>query len=175
MEASADLLVRFLRHQGRTDFIALVYTLTDTGIQQSESVALALEHGCVRHHRAFSFISPGETPRRLQDADEDLDHSGNSNTCDNGSGNTDSSTEDTDTDTKTDDNTVASSIRTAMQRVKATGYRTIVLAMARPFLELPLIADAAEEMGLLSGDYFWVWVGNIDPSLLNLNNITWTR
>jgi hypothetical protein len=66
-------------------------------------------------------------------------------------------------------------IRAALQRVKQTGFRTIVVAMEVVFLELPLIADAAEEQGLLSGEYFWVFSGDIETAVLFQNNANVTK
>jgi hypothetical protein len=150
--------------------VAFLYTLTDTGLQQSTTFSLALDESCVRHHRTFSYISPGETPRgRPLDPDDDTGSSSDSTTC------SDSEDYGNNAGTSTTAETVASSVRTALELVKRTGYRTIVLAMAVPILELPVIANAAQELGLLSGEYFWVWTGNIDPSILALNNTNVTN
>jgi hypothetical protein len=66
-------------------------------------------------------------------------------------------------------------IRAALERVKQTGFRTIVVAMEVVFVELPLIADAAEEQGLLSGEYFWVFSGDIDTAFLFQSNANVTK
>jgi hypothetical protein len=66
-------------------------------------------------------------------------------------------------------------IRAALERVKQTGFHTIVVAMEVVFLELPLIADAAEEQGLLSGEYFWVFSGDIDTAFLFQSNANVTK
>ncbi len=167
MERTAQQMVQFLLHKGRTDFVTFLYTLTDTGLQQSETFSLALDESCVRHHRTFSYISPGETPRGqrpFEPGHNDQDSSSGGDTC----GSSDDSS-------NTSADTVASSVRRALEFVKRTGYRTIVLAMAVPLLELPVIANTAQALGLLSGEYFWVWTGNIDPSIMRLNNTNVTN
>lgn len=45
----------------------------------------------------------------------------------------------------------------AMKQVKAKGLRTIVIAMEDPVGSFPLIADAAEHLGMNNGDHFYVW------------------
>jgi hypothetical protein len=70
---------------------------------------------------------------------------------------------------------LTANIHAALERVKQTGYRTIVVAMEVVFLELPLIADAAEEQGLLSGEYFWVFSGDIDTAFLFQSNANVTK
>lgn len=177
MERTAAQLVQFLLHKGRTDYVAFLYTLTDTGVQQSTIFSLAFEESCLQHHTTISYISPSETPRgRPAPVSEDESSSkksssrSNSNTCISSSG----STTGTSTST-TDEETVASSVRRALEQVVRTGYRTIVLAMAVPIRELPVIANAAQELGLLSGEYFWIFTGNIDPMLLTVNNTNLTN
>lgn len=49
-----------------------------------------------------------------------------------------------------------------LKRVKATGYRTIVLALENPTRELPALAAAANRAGLTNGDYLWVHFGEIE-------------
>jgi hypothetical protein len=66
-------------------------------------------------------------------------------------------------------------VRAALERVKQTGFRTIVVAMEFVPLELPLLADAAEQQGLLSGEYFWVFSGDIDTAFVFPNNANVTK
>jgi hypothetical protein len=71
--------------------------------------------------------------------------------------------------------TSVGTIRAALERVKQTGFRTIVVALEIAFVELPLIADAAEEQGLLSGEYFWIFSGDIETAFLFQNNANVTK
>jgi len=48
--------------------------------------------------------------------------------------------------------------RSAMSRIKDSGYRTIVVAMDHQSNSIQQIADAAEEFSLNNGDYFYVWM-----------------
>jgi hypothetical protein len=132
---SSHVLTEFLQHKGRTDYIAVLYALTDTGSQRS--VAFRQSLGAARmRHATVSFMSPAIDLNSVSVSDELL----------------------------------FNATRLALQQVKLSGFRTIVLAMEVPFLELPLIADAAAAMGLLNQEYFWVLSGHVDPKLLFTNN-----
>jgi hypothetical protein len=65
------------------------------------------------------------------------------------------------------DNPIGSSstMNETMKLVKQSGYRTIVLSLETPTLELPLLAVAAVEAGLTNGDYVWMFFGDQDPTL----------
>jgi len=64
----------------------------------------------------------------------------------------------------------ALTLKTALTDLKNDGYRTVVIMMDFPELELQLIADAAEEVGGVNGDdYFWIYAGGID-----LSAFSWT-
>ena len=54
----------------------------------------------------------------------------------------------------------------ALQRVKESGYRTIVVTPGNAAIEIPAIAQVAVDIGLTNGDYLWVFVGNFDSSLV---------
>lgn len=56
--AHGDQLVAFLRFIGRTDYIAAIYALSDTGIQRSEVLSLSLA-GAGMKHRLISYLVPG--------------------------------------------------------------------------------------------------------------------
>jgi hypothetical protein len=58
LSASALNLVDYLDLRNRTDFIATVYALTDTGTQCSEAISLALSDRAIRHEM-ISFVTPG--------------------------------------------------------------------------------------------------------------------
>jgi hypothetical protein len=61
-------------------------------------------------------------------------------------------------------------VRSVLQAVKDSGYRTIVVALDNPFMEIPLLAAAAEELSLNNGDYFWIWFATFDPSFIYRRN-----
>jgi hypothetical protein len=46
--------------------------------------------------------------------------------------------------------------------LKQMGFRTIVLLVDEPVVELPMIAQAVEDMGMHDGSYFWVIAGTFD-------------
>lgn len=50
------------------------------------------------------------------------------------------------------------SIRENLKKVKELGYRTIVVTMENDVVDLPIIADAAEEFGLNTEDYIWIFL-----------------
>jgi hypothetical protein len=62
----------------------------------------------------------------------------------------------------------------AVKKIKESGFRTIVVAMEFALAELQPLADAAEELGMNNGDYFWVWFDNFELSeeLLKNSNVT---
>jgi hypothetical protein len=101
--------------KGRTDYIAFVYPLTETGTFWRESVSVVLGEEMIES-RAFSynsFFSP---------ATSDLH-----------------------------------SMQATMEAVKATGYRTIVVAPDLPSVEIPAMAQALTGVGLTNGDYLWIY------------------
>lgn len=67
------------------------------------------------------------------------------------------------------------SVLGALQKVKDSGYRTIVVAMEFPDDELQLIADAAEELEMNKGEYLWIWNEMFEPSLTHGNNTNMTK
>jgi AraC-like DNA-binding protein len=50
------------------------------------------------------------------------------------------------------------SIPEVVQKIKASGYRTIVVTMDNDVYDLANIADAAEECGLNSEEYLWIFL-----------------
>jgi 7 transmembrane sweet-taste receptor of 3 GCPR/Receptor family ligand binding region len=69
----------------------------------------------------------------------------------------------------------ASSVLENLQAVKDRGFRTIVVPMDVAERNLPLIADAAEELEMNNGDYLWVWVAEFSPSHLFSENHNITK
>jgi Receptor family ligand binding region len=65
-------------------------------------------------------------------------------------------------------------VSVAMKKIKDAGYRAIVVSMEFRWGELQPIADAAEELGMNQGDYFWVWYDNFEltDELMKNSNVT---
>lgn len=57
----AQILAEYLLHIGRTDYIAFVYSLTETGLQRQETVSIILDEYGIKN-RAFSYNSPLGSP-----------------------------------------------------------------------------------------------------------------
>jgi hypothetical protein len=62
-------------------------------------------------------------------------------------------------------------IRSALQRVKETGFRTIIVLLSRLDADAPEIGHAAAEFGLDQGGHFWMISGGIaEMSMLEANS-----
>jgi hypothetical protein len=66
-------------------------------------------------------------------------------------------------------------VSVAMKKIKDAGYRTIVVSMEFRWGELQPIADAAEELGMNQGDYFWVWYDNFELTDEQMKNSNVTK
>jgi hypothetical protein len=71
-----------------------------------------------------------------------------------------------------------SGIRQALSNLKDNGFKTIVSIMEDMETEIPIIADAAEELRMNRGDFVWLFAGKvaeqwplISPSLLEMPNV----
>jgi hypothetical protein len=66
------------------------------------------------------------------------------------------------------------SIHSVLGKVKESGYRTVVVVMDNPQVDLPLIADAAEHYKLNTADYLWIFLPPFQlealESLVNLSD-----
>lgn len=121
--------VSYLQFIGRTDYISLFYTLSDTGTQINEVFTLNMdERGITSFSQSF----------------EDTFRS-------------------------------SRQILPTMRKLKERGYRTILTYMEYATVEFPIIADAAEELGMNNGDYLWMWHGFIDPAHLYSDNPNITK
>jgi hypothetical protein len=58
------------------------------------------------------------------------------------------------------------SIHQSLQRIKERGYRTVVVSMENAGVEGPALAQAAEELHMNNGDYFWIWFGKLQPRFI---------
>jgi hypothetical protein len=126
MISSAEVLVSGLLIQERTDYVAIVYSATDTGSQRRQVLSLAMDTNLIEN-RAYGFYSPFINPTL----------------------------------------SAVQGIRKALQEVQDSGFRTIVMSMELATLELPEIAEAANDLGLCNGDYLWMWFGDFDPAYWN--------
>jgi hypothetical protein len=119
---SAEVLVSGLLIQERTDYVAIVYSATDTGSQRRQVLSLEMDTNLIEN-RAYGYYSPFINPTL----------------------------------------SAVQGIRKALQEVKDSGFRTIVMCMELATLELPEIAEVANDLGLSNGDYLWMWFGDFDP------------
>jgi len=139
MIESATVMVDYLLHKGRTDFVSLLYTVTEVNVQRRETLALALDAAGMTW-ASYSFFFDDGVP---QPQNEDFGQ-----------------------------------LRTAiaaLKRVKDSGYRTIVVFLEDSLKEFPALADAAEELGMNNGDYFWVWFGLFEPVFIYSDNANITK
>ena len=127
---SSEQVANYLLFKNRTDFIGLVYPVSDVGLQRREILSLLFDESGIRW-TSSGFASAG----------------GGSVLLDN------SGTE-----------TTQRSYFAAMHRIKDSGYKTVVIAMEFPFFDLKPIADAAAELGMLNGDYFYVFHDIFEPN-----------
>lgn len=126
MITSAEVLTSGLLGLNRTDYVAIVYSVTDTGSQRRQILSLTMDKNLIEN-RAYGYYSPFIDPTL----------------------------------------TKVQGVRKALQEAKDSGFRTIVMCMERATLELPEIADAANDLGMSNGDYLWVWFGDFDPIYWN--------
>jgi hypothetical protein len=123
MISYAIVLIEGLLLQNRTDYVAIVYSATDTGTQRRQILSLAMDVALIEN-RAYGYYSPFINPTL----------------------------------------TAVQDVRKALQEVKDSGFRTIVMCMELATFELPQIAEAANDLGMSNGDYMWVWFGDFDPA-----------
>jgi hypothetical protein len=122
---TTSVVVGVLYLKGRTNYIAFVYPLTETGTQWRETVSIVLDEEMFesREFSYNSFFSPATS--------------------------------------------VLHSMQNTLKEVKASGYRTILVAPDLPSVEIPAMAQAATGLGLTNGDYLWIFTGDFDPTLLH--------
>ena len=121
--ASAEQVVSYLLFQNRTNFISLLYPLSDVGYQRREALGFRLDEMGIRWmsspyvHNEATF------------------------------------------------NTASSrTYLSAMRNIKNSGFRTIIIALDDPLVDLQPIADAVEELAMNQGDYFYVFYDVMEPS-----------
>ena len=132
---TAEYLVGFLKYRGRTNYTAMLYDETDASLQRRDALSASLR----AENMAFQdvrYVTPGQPHAPSSPAEA-------------GEGGTDSAS-------GTDD------VLSAMARIKEWGYRTIVVSMNDERDDLPLIADAAAELNLTNGEYFWVFFSQLN-------------
>jgi hypothetical protein len=122
---TTSVVIGVLYLRGRTNYVAFVYPLTETGTQWRKAVSIVLAEEMIES-RGFSynsFFSPATS--------------------------------------------VLHSMQNTLKEVKASGYRTILVASDLPSVEIPAMAQVATEPGLTNGDYLWIFTGDFDPTLLH--------
>jgi hypothetical protein len=119
------IVITILLLKGRTDYIAFVYPLTETGTLWREAFSIVLDEETIesRSYSYNSFFSPATSDLR--------------------------------------------SMQNTMEAVKASGYRTILVAPDLPSVQIPAMAQVATELGLTNGDYLWIFAGDFDLALLH--------
>lgn len=130
-QTSAKNLVDYLLFKGRTNYIGILYALTETGIHRREALSIELNKNQIK------WTSSGYDITKTAIKESSLE---------------------------------------ALKRIKDSKYRTIVVAMDFPFVEMEVLADAAEELDMNEGEYFWIFfsifdaskVYSDDPNLLKL-------
>jgi hypothetical protein len=123
MIAYTKVIVDSLLQQNRTNYVAIVYSVSDTGSQRRESLSAVMD-ASLMENRAYGYNTPFVSPNFVRD------------------------------------------IREALQAVKDSGFRTIVMCMEFPLVEIPLIAVAANALEMSNGDYLWAWFGDFDTTYL---------
>lgn len=51
-----------------------------------------------------------------------------------------------------------------LEELRDTGFRTFILVVEVPAVEIPVLARAADDLGMINDDNFWVLVGAFDPN-----------
>ena len=135
-----DLSMRaaqLLQLRQRTDFVSFVYTVSDTNIVRREIWTMALSNA------NMTYESYGVLFERAQPFGDD------------GIGAKDTA--------QSQYAVNAGLAYNVLRSVKERGFRTILLCMDDPTTEFPPFADAADELNMNNGDYFWLWLGVMDP------------
>lgn len=221
--SSAHKLVEFLHHKGRSDYIGVLYSLTDTGVQRREALAIELddshmewtsagytldhdhenEHGseidcngeyaewgvdhseCGDNHngreRAVQVLAFNLTfDEKPEEENVQGDVFDEENTDEVGLEGDQKPHDVQDEehghqDSHADGHVDGHSILGALRKIKESGYRTIVVAMEFPDGDLPLIAGAAERLGMNGGEYLWIWYDMFEPGLAHSENSNITK
>lgn len=173
--SSARKTVEFLLHKGRTDFIGVLYSLTETGTQVQQALAIELDHSQVEWISAGYSLNDEHTEDQGHEGEFEDDHEGHENEHqrigehEEKDGHVD---EDIDWEQGHMDK---HSILAALRTIKDFGYRTIVVAMEFPDDEAHVIADAAEQLGMNQGDHLWIWHGVFESNLAHSENANMTK
>jgi hypothetical protein len=130
-----ERLAHLLIQLGRTDFVSILYPLTDLGLQWKDVLSTIFQLLGIETFQMSIYNDMQESRSGVE----------------------------------------ASSVLENLQAVKDRGFRTIVVPMDVAELNLPLIANAAEELEMNNGDYLWVWVAEFSPSHLFSENRNITK
>ena len=131
--------VQLLQLRQRTDFVSLVYTVSDTNILRREILAITLGNYNITHETHEVRL---EKAQPLTTYGDEENNNGNVN--------------------QTLLQINARQAYDTLKSVKERGFRTIILCMDDPYAEFPPFVDAADELNMNNGDYFWMWFGVMD-------------
>jgi hypothetical protein len=133
----------FLEYKGRTDYVAILYNrLGDAAAEWTNTVSLVLG-GMGIEYRRYGY--------RIPESFEEFEKRVHVEKVDLLSPN--------------------DSMEAAMVQLREEGFRTIIIVMEYPAVEFPIVAEAADVVGLNTEGYFWNFVGT-DASLFFYPNIT---
>jgi hypothetical protein len=136
--AQTQVSLGYLRYVGRLDYIALLYSQTESVLAKRETWGTALDGF------NMTWMSSGYKPRVG--------------------------------DSKTPGQPLyVNAYAEALQRVKDSGYRTVVILMDNIRSEVPSIADAVEELQMNTGDYLFFVYDMGDGPALRLPNANVTK
>jgi hypothetical protein len=134
---TAKLTVDFIKNGlHRTDYIEMVYTISDTNIQRREILASTLDAANITHYNA--------RPMWIQNG--------------------------TQTTTTTQQLNDMRSPNRTLRAIRDGGYRTIIVFVEDTMRDVPPIAEAADALGMNTGDYLWIWFGSFDTKILYTDN-----
>ena len=180
--SSAHKLVGFLQHKKRN--IGVLYSLTESGIQRQEALAVELDDSHYQwmsagyslsrnHEKGHGYTEGEENLFRVDDLLEgDNDGEGGHGVLEGREENQQNGHDKHKGESRHVDE---HSVFGALSPIKESGYRTVVVSMEFPDGETQLIADAAEELHMNHGHYFWIWNGMFEPALAHSENSNMTE
>jgi hypothetical protein len=123
--------VNYLLSLNRTDYVEILYRISDTNIQRREILTWTLEAANITWNSRAMLREGQVAPGDIRNARSPMG---------------------------------------TLQALKESGYRTIIVFLEDARLDFPLVAEAADSLGMTKGDYVWFWFGPIDPIFLHTDN-----
>ncbi|KAL7578112.1 hypothetical protein ACA910_012561 [Epithemia clementina (nom. ined.)] len=138
----STVLVSFLLHLGRKDFVALLYPLSDKGMQRRSALGVMFDTNNVRWMASEFFDTATYAKSNITTKKEHFEEYWSSR-----------------------------SIREAVKRVKDGGFRTIVISLDHNYESTFLqVAAAINEFGMNDGKHFFIFYEPIPASPVLWNN-----